>query len=221
MASPLEADHWRRTQLLSLLDAAAHAGLTPIDQTLLHRSAFLSNALAPIYKLDIEHGLVTRWKRGPFFPELQWDLDRLAAMGLAHFDRIKHLRDDEGVWFEVRYSLGPRAREFLEAARVVPSFRRLQGFHRELLAAIASMPDSDRSDAALADANYSNTVDASPEESETVIDFGQWTSRNFAVRASEAVDRELKGLPRLEARARLHLYLRYLAGQTSRQRREA
>lgn len=206
---------------MSILDAAARAGLTPIVQTLVHRTAFLSNALAPLYNIEVENGLVTRWKRGPFFPELQWDLDRLAIMGLARFDRIRHERDSGGWWFEAHYSLGPRSDEFLDAASSIPGFQRVHDFHRELLTAIASMPDADRDDAALSDANYANTVDAAGDEDEIVIDFGQWTERNFTTRAARAIDRQVRGLPEFDPRSRVHLYLRYLAGHASRSRRSA
>ncbi len=218
-AKLFEADHWRRAWLVSILDAAARAGLTPIEHTLIHRAAFLSNALAPVYRVDVEHGLVTRWKRGPFFPELQWDLDRLAAMGLASFDRIRHARDSRGWWFDVRYRLGPSAADFVTASLAIPGFERVHRFHCELLAAIASLPESSRTDAALSDANYSNTVDAAVDEDETVIDFGQWTERNFTERTAKALDSGFRGLPDLEPRARVHLYLRYLAGHASRERR--
>jgi len=220
-AVPFEADHWRRAWVMSILDAAARAGLTPIVQTLVHRAAFLSNALAPVYDVDVENGLVTRWKRGPFFPELQWDLDRLAAMGLARFDRIRHEKDEGGWWFEVRYGLGPRSDEFIAASSTIAGFARVHRFHRELLAAIASLPDADRDDAALSDANYANTVDAADDEHETVIDFGQWTERNFSTRAARAIDDQVTGLPGFDPRSRVHLYLRYLAGHASRARRWA
>jgi hypothetical protein len=218
-AVPFEADHWRRAWLLSIIDAAARAGLTPIGQTLVHRAAFLSNALASVYCVEVENPLVTRWRRGPFFPELQWDLDRLAAMGVARFDRIRHHKEGNGWWFEVRYGLGPRAADFVAAAMNLPSFERAHRFHRELLAAIASLPDADRNEAALGDANYANTVDASRDEEETVIDFGEWTDRNFTERTANALNAEFRGLPDLEPRARIHLYLRYLGSAASRERR--
>lgn len=222
MKAPLvEANHWRRAWLLSILDGAARAGLTPIHQMLVHRAAFLSNALAPVYQLPIENGLVTRWKRGPYFPELQWDLDRLAMVGLAAFIRVRPARDEDGWWFENRYSLGPKAVAFLEAAAFLPSFARAHRFHSELLAAIANLPDRDRDDAAIEDASYANIVDGDLDESETVIDFAQWRDRNFSTRATATIEGHLEELPRVDERMRIHLYLRYLGRRASRERRLA
>lgn len=220
-AAAFEAEHWRRAWLISILDAAARAGLTPISQTVLHRAAFLSNALASVYGVEIENGLVTRWKRGPFYSELQWDLDRLATAGIARFERIRHLQDDDGFWFEIRYVPGDLMPAYLSAAKAVSSFAKVHRFHRELLAAMASIPAASQSDLALSDANYANTVDASIDEVETVIDFGQWEDRNFSARTAAAIDDQIAGLPSLDPRTRLHLYIRYLSSSASRERRGA
>ena len=215
---PMSADHWRRTWLVLLLDGAAKAGLTPVDQTVIHQAAFLANALAPVYDLPIEHGLVTRWKRGPFFSEVQWDLDRLVVMGLATLHSAETREDGEGWWFRARYATGLRTRAFLAEIEHLEQVQRWSRFHRELMASLASLPDSDLRWATLADANYANTVDGDLLASEVVIDFDDHRKRNFTTRTVRRIDRQLpKGIA-LEDRDRIHLYLGYLA-QRSRSER--
>lgn len=217
-ADTLVADHWRRTWLVLLLDGAAKAGLTPVDQTIMHQAAYLANALAPVYNLPVEHGLVTRWKRGPFFAEVQWDLDRLAIMGLASLHSIENEEDDDGWWFNVQYTTGPRTIAFLEQVERHEQVRRWGRFHRELMAAFASLPDTDLRWATLADANYANTIDGDLEASEVVIDFDDLRKRNFTTRTVGRIDRQLPKEIALGDRDRIHLYLGYLAQRSKSDR---
>jgi hypothetical protein len=210
-----EADHWARAWLMSLLDGAARAGLPPLTQGTIHHLAFLANVLAPVYDLPVESGLITRWKRGPYSPELQRDLDRLAMMGLARLVSVQPTRDLEGTWFEARYGRGPRAARFLQDALKVESFRRARRFHCELLVAYASLPEEYRAGAATEDATYANTVDGDLMAGEVVIDFAEWRDRNYSRRAVATLDRQLDGI-QTGGRARIHIYLRYLAHRASR-----
>lgn len=211
-----EADHWARAWLMTLLDGAARAGLTPLPHAAIHHLAFLANVLAPVYGLPVESGLVTRWRRGPYSPELQWDLDRLAIMGLARLDSVKPVNDG-GKWFVARYGLGPRAPPFLENALAVDSLARAHRFHCELFAAYASLPATHRGAAAMEDATYANTVDGDLSERETVIDFAEWRNRNYTQRASATLERQLGGV-QVDPRRRIHVYLRYLARRTAQAR---
>jgi hypothetical protein len=214
----LTADHWRRTWLVLLLDGAAKAGLTPVDQTIMHQAAYLANALAPIYDLPVEHGLVTRWKRGPFFAEVQWDLDRLAVMGLATLHSVATGEDNDGWWFRVQYTTGPRTHDFLREVQHLEQVRRWSRFHRELMASLASLPDADLRWATIADANYANTVDGDLEASEVVIDFDELRKRNFTTRTVRRIDRQLPKQIALADRDRIHLYLAYLARRSRSER---
>ncbi len=215
-AAPNEADHWARAWLMTLLDGAARAGVMPLSQVAIHHLAFLANVLAPVYGLPVETGLVTRWKRGPYSPEMQWDLDRLAIMGLARLDSVKPV-NDQGKWFIARYGLGPLAPAFLEGAMAVESLARAHRFHCELLSAYASLSPKHRGGAVREDATYANTIDGDLRESETVIDFAEWRNRNYTQRASATLERQLGGVP-VDPRRRVHVYLRYLARRTAQAR---
>ena len=214
--APNEADHWARAWLMTLLDGAARAGLTPLSQATIHHLAFLANVLAPIYGLPVETGLVTRWKRGPYSPELQWDLDRLSIMGLADIISVGPV-SDRGKWFVARYGLGPLAPTFLERSLAVGSLARVHRFHCELLTAFASLAPTLRGAVVDQDATYANTVDGDLGESETVIDFAEWKNRNYTQRASATLETHLGGI-RVDPRRRVHVYLRYLARRTAKAR---
>ncbi|MES2497539.1 MAG: hypothetical protein V4618_15610 [Pseudomonadota bacterium] len=213
-----DADHWRRAWLLLLINGAARAGLTPIEQTDVHRAAFLANALAPLYDLPVENGLVVRWKRGPFFPDLQWDLDRLATMGLLTFRQVEPVKDSSGKWFCARYELGSLAASFLAATLQLESSRRVYRLHCELFAALAALSDDDNRSAALHDATYANLVDGDLKAEQTVIDFASFRDQNFTARATRAIGESLKDLA-VNEREKLHLYVRYLGRRAGQVRR--
>ena len=99
------ADLGRRVWLLLLLDGAERAGIAPLAEMRLHRLVFLANVLAPVYDLPVEDGKVVKYRRGPFYPDVQWDLDRLAVSGLADISEIRHIKDEHGWWFSAKYGL--------------------------------------------------------------------------------------------------------------------
>ena len=73
----------KRIRLLMLLDAADYSVLSPIQTARLHALAFLADVLSPIYGLSALSGTIVKRRIGPYFPELQGELDRLVGMGLA------------------------------------------------------------------------------------------------------------------------------------------
>ena len=81
-----------RVWLLILLDGAERAGLTPMSKERFHRLVYLANSLAPIYDLPPPDRKILKYKHGPFYPDVQWDLDRLAVQGLVEILKIKHIR---------------------------------------------------------------------------------------------------------------------------------
>ena len=87
-----DLDHWmedagakvrRRIRLLMLLDAADYAGNSPLSVSRLHAFAFLADVLSPLYNLTALSGRIMKRRIGPYFPDLQWELDRLIGQGLV------------------------------------------------------------------------------------------------------------------------------------------
>jgi hypothetical protein len=105
-----------RMWLLLLLDAAERSGIAPVSVKRLHRLVYLANAMAPVYDLLTPDGYILKYKRGPFFPAVQWDIDRLSAQGLAQVSNSKRLEDELGWWFEANYSLTKLGMEAVDTA---------------------------------------------------------------------------------------------------------
>lgn len=197
----------RRTWLLLLLDGAERAALTPMPSQQLHRMVYLANCLSPLYDVPIAEGEILKYKRGPIYADLQWDLDRMAVMGLVELSNLRHVRETDGdVWFYADYALSMDGAALIERALAVSeSARRRHAFYIEVAGAYAALSEDARDDAALEDANYRHP-DA---RLNTLIDFSA-RSANFAVRAAESFAEFNPPDLSLSDRSKLHLYFRYL-----------
>lgn len=203
----------RKIWLLSLLDALERAAVTPISQQELHRLAYLANVLSPVYDLDAEDGRILKYRRGPYYPDLQWDLDRLAVSGLAEISNISHRLDDLGWWYHADYALSPRGKGIVaDARRRFEDYDEIHRFHCEVAAAFGAVEDECRTDAALQDATYSESDD------EVVIDYAEWRGRNLSAPASDLFAECLGMSGALGSRRRVQLYVRYLGRMVERNR---
>jgi len=195
----------RRVHVLLLLDAAEQADLTPLLSEHLHRMAFLANCLSPVYDIPIMDGQILKYPRGPFYPDLQWDVDRLAFMGLAELSNIHHQRDELGWWFSARYALSSRGIEFVEqVVAEMPSAQARHGFYLEVAGAYATLDAEGREDAAIQDANFRN----SKVLPRGLIDYSLF--ENYSVQAVESFSQFVPAAVGLSRRDRLYLYFRYL-----------
>jgi hypothetical protein len=196
----------RRAWLLMLLESAERSGIVPIESMRLHRLVFLANCLAPVYDLPAADGKILKYQRGPFYPELQWDIDRLVVQGLVVMLDLNHVVDDFGPWFTANYTLSVQG---IDAVRIIvstPNGARVYGYLAEVAAAFATLPETARQDAALEDATYSNPF----IREGSLIDFGEWQRENFSEAAAHAFNAALPDNVRLTRRDELHLYFRYL-----------
>ena len=190
-----------------LLDAAEQAALTPMPSLQLHRMVYLADCLSPIYDVPVADGEVLKYKRGPFFAELHWDLDRLAGMSLVEISGDSYQRDVFGeAWFFADYALSPTGFEFVETAlKGSPMARERHDFYIEVAAAYASLDLDARDDAALEDANF-RRGDVDPE---FVIDYSERRD-NASLQAANTFKRFAPPGVRVTSRDKLHLYFRYL-----------
>jgi hypothetical protein len=116
MISEAAACRWQpdRLRLLLLLDACEAADLAPVPVMRLHALAFLSNVLSPIWSAESYDGKILKRRGGPFYPELQRQLDRLVGLGLVAVHDVRHV-EEEGKWrIEARFSLMPGMAQPLE-----------------------------------------------------------------------------------------------------------
>lgn len=192
--------------ILLLLDAAERAGLTPIETPRLHRLAYFANCLAPVYDLPVADGKIMKFVRGPFYPDLQWDTDRLVAMGLVELRTFEPFRDTQGWWFSASYVMPPAGVATIATILESPRLARVYEFQLELAAAFSDLPEDVQHTSGERDATY-----ADPKVPEgALIDFADWDRRNFTDKAADLLASHAPANLRLGQRDRIHLYFRYL-----------
>lgn len=98
---PAEYRYW----VLTLIAAAEGCGLTPIRSESLHGLFFLSSALAPSYDENPLVGLVMKYRRGPYYPELDWHLTRLSVQRLLSITDYQIKRDRNGYYTRAKYAI--------------------------------------------------------------------------------------------------------------------
>ena len=207
--NPPTASVRRRVRIITLLDAANHAGMTPMPILRFHAVAYLANVLAPVWKLDAHDGRLLKRRGGPFYPTLQKDLDRLTGMGLVRLTRLRHEQEAPGRWrLEGSYDLNyDFAAPILDRLRTISEDERsTHSFIRELLLALSSLSDDDLDTAMREDATYSD-----PQVTEgNVIDFAEWSDRNWTASAAEHFSDILPSGDRTTPGEKLHLYVAHL-----------
>lgn len=198
----------RRARILMLLEAAEHTGLTPIPVLELHAFAYFANVLSPVWDLLPQKRSVLRRRGGPYYPELQDDVDVLVGRGLVSIEGLRHVADEEGRWrLEGRFSIADDgALAVTEALRAFDDERRLFGFYRELGFALASIPDGQRGGTVVEDATYGD--DRVGEGA--IIDFAEWRRENYSENAARYFDHVMPGGRQATPAQKLHLYARHL-----------
>ena len=207
MSSDLTSALRRRVRLVILLDAAEAAGLVPIKILWLHAFAYLSNVLAPVWDLPMLQGSVLKRQGGPFYPDLQRDLDRLVGIGVADISRIGHVKDESHCWrLEGSYRLNRSfADPILASLDKFAEERRLSTFVHELGYALSALSDEDIDRAVSEDATYSNSLIST----DNVIDFESRSEKNYSANAARAFSSVIAG-GNATSGEKLHLYVRHL-----------
>ena len=197
----------RRVRLVTLLNAAESAGLAPIKLQWLHAFAYLSNVLAPVWDLPVLDHTVLKRLGGPFYPELQRDLDCLVGTGIAKVSGIGYVRDLSNRWrLDGSYRLNRRFADPILAALDEFETERLQNiFVLELGYALAALSDEDIDNAVSEDATYSNPLVAL----DNVIEFESNGAENYTVNVALSFDSVISGVSASPGE-KLHLYLRHL-----------
>lgn len=199
----------RKARLLILLHAAEQAGVAPIRVLPLHAFAYLANVLAPVWDMPAQEGRILKRKGGPFYPEMQSDLDRLVGVGLVKISGVGHSRAEGGDWrLDGSYRLNlPMARAALVFLSEQPDEQRVEAFILELAFAISALPRWDLESALVEDATYSDPTTGE----NNVLDFGEWAVRNPSASAARYFEQlQPQHLGRITPGEKLHLYIRHL-----------
>jgi hypothetical protein len=202
---PLSADHIRAWMLI-LLRAGTVAGFAPMRSAMLHRLVFLSNTLAHVYETVPPSEFVLKHKRGPFYPQAQFELERMAAQGLVALTDLHWTAHGQDLQLQVSFSLSEAGRTIVRRWNDESQWcKQVQLFLTDLCVAVASVDDDRELDAADHDLTY-----AQPWASQyTVIAFRNPQER-LSQRGVEAIaDMSPDGLEP-NRQHQLRLYLKYL-----------
>jgi len=199
------ADIGARMWLLMLLDAVERYAIAPLPVARLHRLVYLANAMAPVYRLPTPDGYILKNLRGPFFPAVQWDVDRMAAQGLVTVANTGRVEDEHGWRLVADYGLSRRGMDAVDVACTLGEVAEKAAFLREVVRAFMMMDldAADRDASLLEDVGYAAVDDQAP------VDF-RTASNNLTVLAADRIASGEDGGEGRSRRAEVHLYLRYL-----------
>lgn len=206
MSAPIEALR-RQARLLLLLEAAEKAGLTPIGVAPLHAFAFLANVLAPVWQMPALDGKILKTRSGPFYPDLQQDLDRLVGLGMVEISDVGHILDLGSRWqlearFFIRRDLAQPAVDLLSEEWGEP----ILPFLVELGYALSALDGIELKNALVEDATYCDPLTSV----NNVLDFDEWSKRNPSASAAVYFDNFMPAGIRATPGEKLHLYVRHL-----------
>jgi hypothetical protein len=207
----------QRGRVLLLLDAAERAAAAPLSTDRLHALAFLADVLSPVWHLSSFDKVVLKSAQGPFFPELQREMDRLVVMGLLEVSNIRYLpRPRGGARIEANYGLrfaSPHLEEILSrlgARGSKPAFDpadvQVHAFLVELAGALARLPDDEIARAAISDATYSDRA----IDNDNLIYITGVLHPNRSVVTAERFANFMPPGATLSAGEKLYLYATYL-----------
>lgn len=198
----------RQVRLLLLLEAADKAGLSPLPVMRLHVLAYLSDVLSPVWNLEPFDGRVLKRQGGPFYPDLQHDLDRLVGRGLVGVVHVGHVRlGADRARIDGHYALNHvLAKAVLDLLHGWPEEARLGSFIKELMLSVSSMKDEDIERAFQQDATYSSARTGR----DNVIEFTDWDNYNHSAAAAEKMGELVPTRAEVGPSEKLHLYVRHL-----------
>ena len=147
------ADLRSRAWVLLAMDAAVRHGLTPLSKLRFHRFVYLTNALSPVYLVRAADQQIVKFRRGQFYPDLQWHLDRLMAEGLLRIGNIRHFEDENGPWMEADYRLARRAIPVVVRIVMLEEMKALSDYLQEVAKAFGSQVEEALDDLVLADSH--------------------------------------------------------------------
>ncbi len=199
-----------RVWVLIAIDACDRAGLLPIGKTRLHRMVFLSNCLAELYQTTPPAKRVLKYKRGPFYPDVQWQVDRLSAMGLILVSNLLVAKDQHGPWMEADYSITSAGIETTDTIRATPVGKSTGLYVDELVFAFGRLGERRLDDIALSELNY-----AAPGVAEGALITFEDHDSNLALRKASDFERAAPEVLRNRIREKLQLYLRYIEKESA------
>lgn len=210
-SSPAPSEFADRLRLILLLDACEAASLTPIPVMQFHALAFLANVLSPVWSVESYDGKILKRDDGPYYPELQTELDRLIGLGLVTIRDVRYV-NDSGRWrLEGAFGLNASlAQPVVEDAKEFADEREIIGFLRRLAFAVARLK-APIDQLIKFDSTWSDLRTGTGD----VIDFSEWRIANYSAFTARLFDLQLpRNLPASRG-DQVQLYLHLLAKRAS------
>lgn len=198
----------RRVRLLMLLDAADYAVISPVSTSRLHALVFLADVLSPVYGFSGLAKRIMKRRVGPYFPDIQWEVDRLVGQGLIDVSGLKKVVEGQRVFLDASFTLN-RGRTSPILQQLDEEFLSLRDFFRELAGALATVPEADLDSATQADVTWESGHQG------TVIDYGEWRAQNYSRISADRIGELAKEMwgeatNELSSGAKVNLYVQYL-----------
>lgn len=200
----------RRVRVLMLLDAVDYAVLAPISVQRFHTLAYLADVLSPIFDLVPMSGKILKRRSFPYFPDLQWEIDRLIGLDLViPFDLTPVVEESKAF---ITFSLAlqrPRSSPVLDIAYSQDEFSLLRDYFRELAGAMSNIQDAELDAVTRLDVTWDSG------HSGAVIDYAEWRAQNYSSLGADRIeqlavqvfgDKEAE----LSPTAKVNLYFKYL-----------
>jgi len=210
MAGEDRLSHSNKLRLVLLLDACEAADLTPIPVSRFHAMAFLANILAPVWAENSLDGKILKRSGGPFYPELQRELDCLVGLGIATVHDVGHVKEG-GRWrLDGSFSLDDsRARAIIDWSDSFEAERATRDFFRRLAFAVSRLKTPIER-LVIQDVTWSDQRTGTGD----VIDFAEWQLANYSASAAEYFDRVSPRGVRMSRGDKLQLYMHLLERRT-------
>jgi hypothetical protein len=194
-----------RSWVLLAMDACDRGGLAPVPKDRFHRLIFLSNCLAQIFGADPPATRIIKYKRGPFYPDIQWQIDRLVTMQFLNLHGLLLAPDRHGPWLEAEYRISKRGIEIVEMLRGTPLGESTAAYIDELVFAFARLNLRNVDRTALNELNWQ------PAGEGALITFED-AEANLAIRKTLEFQRLAPEVLSNRFREQIQLYLRYIEG---------
>lgn len=201
----MRSDLRTRAWTLLLIDAASRNGITPLSKLRFHRIAYLANNMSRVLGIRAADERIVKNRRGPFYPALQWHLDRLVGQGLIRMQAVRHFTDSHGAWMDAEYAMRSRGLEIVEELCCLDERRQLAAFHLEVVRAYAAQEDGVLDDLALADVTYADPKRAT----NAVIDFSERRD-NLSAQLAESFANLAPDPRALTMHDKINLYIEYI-----------
>ena len=152
-----------------MLDALEVAGAIPIQNREFHTFAYFVNILSPLWHVEPLEGSVLKDQDGPFFPELQREIDYLISRNAIDVSELeaspRRVRFKLSLNYEVVDTI-------IDTIGSLPDELAVKEFLEKLAFAFVEIVPDKRDDSATVDASWSDPA----IDQGRVIDFGEWVS---------------------------------------------